>query len=355
MNKRTQNNRVHKKRKTKKYDRKKISMNKDIRIYRDIYSFEQEAGGLFDILKKSKLKTRIKNFIKKNNIVKSVLDNFISNENKKFLNIDLLERYIRNFLFLIFKKLYFLLKERKNNILFKGSEGGKYENYKYKYLYKYESNTLKNNKLLNIIKSFITLLFASKNTIYPLSTNLYYYSNPNNNITKYFDNHIIDKVSIKDYIKAILQYDDDMHQKNRNAKLYLKNLDNQLPRIKYKEIQYIKSMENTGVGNNNIANTNKDKVFLIIYKDFSRSQQNNNSFKYTEDISENDFYILENNFVKIKNGISNYFKNMLSSNLTKKKTKYLIEDINKFFFNKKYVDNYANFLLYYYKSQIFIE
>lgn len=362
MNKKTHNKRVNKKNKTKKKikNNTKRNINRDIRIHRDIYSFDQEAGGLFDIFKKSSLKVRIKNFIKTNKLDTLIINKLIKeNENiKNKFDIYLFKKYIYEFLHQILKKIYFLLKESKNYSLFKGGEAGKYNKYKYKNLYKYESSKLKNDKLLIIINSFIDLLFITKNTIYPLHSNsnhyLYQFHNYDN-INKYFENNTISRESIKEYIKTIIEYDNTKYQRNKNAKLYFKKIDSQQPEIKYKKIQYIKSNENTDAGNNNIADTNKDKVFLIIYKNFSPSQKNNNSFEYSEDISENDFYILENNFVKIKNGISNYFKNMDSNNLTKKKTKYLIEDINKYFFNKQCIDNYSNFLLYYYKSQIFIE
>lgn len=335
-----------------KYRTKKRNINLKSKL--NTYLNNQGGGFMLDFLKSGK-QTKIKKIIQYTKIDTLILDSFIkNNDNKELINIDYLKSIIIEFLISVLKSFQALLKKNKSK--FKN----KYKEYNHKEVFTIKSKSLKNKKINDVLKAFVAILFSVKHKpIYPLNLN---YNNNINQLNNYFNNTDITQQNINSYLTSIIQYDEATKNNYNRIKLFEINENTQRPYIDYKKIMVINSnntTRTTNVGNINISDTNKDKNYLLIFKNFSANNKNNNTFKYLESFSTDNLYVLENSFIKIRNGIDNYYRNLSNDfkskkSKTKKKSKYILTDIKKLFLNDAHAKQYGCFLYYYYCSQVFI-
>lgn len=339
-----------------KYRTKKRNINLKSKL--NTYLNDQDGGFMLDFFKSGKQK-KIEKIIKHSTIDTLVLDSFIkNNSNKELIDTKYLKNIITYFLINVLISFHSLLK--KNKSLFKSKE---YKKYNHEKIFKFKSNAPVNTKIINILKSFVAILFSVKHTpIYPLNLNNYYYNNnTSRNLSNYFRNTDISQQNINSYLSSIIQYDEAIKTNTYSrTKIFEINEKTKKPGIDYKKIMVINNTtSSTNVGNINISDTNKDKNYLLIFKNFSANNKNNNTFKYLESFSVDNLYVLENSFIKIRNGIDNYYRNLSDDfkskkSKTKKKSKYILTDIKKLFLNDTQAKQYGRFLYYYYCSQVFI-
>jgi hypothetical protein len=342
---------------TNKYRTKKRNIYIKNKLNTNIYLNDQYGGFILDFFKSGKEK-KIEKMIKYSNIDTLILKSLIKNEsNKALINTEYFNKIIVEFLINVLNSFYTQLK--KNKSVFKPEV---YNQYNHNKIFKFKSKTPINTKITSILKSFVSILFATSHiSIYPLNFNYNLYNNNYNVLYNYFKNTDITHQTVNSYLNSIIQYDNTNTERHK-TKLFEINEKTQKPGIDYKKIMIINSNNTnryTNVGNINISDTNKDKNYLIIFKNFSDNNKNNNTFKYLESFSTDNLYILENSFIKICNGIDNYYRNLSNDfksdkSKTKKQSKYILTDIKTLFLNKEHAKRYGHFLYYYYCSQVFI-
>lgn len=335
-----------------------------------LYNNDEQDGGFFlDFLYKSKIKRIVEHFIEVTNkdIKEEILNKFFKNSiNKNYVNIKMFDKYLT--IFLVNMLIIFYKKLKKHKRLFKYKEskktGKKSTDFNYKYIFTIKKkNNLKNKYILAVLKNFISLLFnksQSLNVVNVINDNIRYkykYYSSSNEITKlinYFNDNTISIDTVNNYLKDVIDID-----KNNNYNLFtINDSDNtkKKPIINYTNIMNIShDVKNSENDINNINNNYINKVYLIIFKNYSKDNKRD-KFSYISDVSEDDFYILENNFIKIRTGIDKYFNKIRKDSKIKKKKRkhnYMIEDINRIFFTNHNAKNYGEFLYYLYCSTVF--
>jgi hypothetical protein len=342
---------------------------------------EKKGGFILDFLFKSKLNRVIAEFINitKSDIKDSIINNLFKNLTyKKFINISKLDKYITTFLLTMLTSFYKMLKKNKRLFKVKNDKSKKIEDvdYNHKHIFKITKNKLQNNYILAVLKEFISLLFNKSkslditniinNKVYNYSNYYTNYGYNNNNISiskkivTYFKDNDISINTVNNYLQEVIDFD--IKQKKKLFSLTEYNDEKKTPFINYNKIMHIENNNTKNVSNNigNINNNYNNKIYLIIFKNYSVDNPRD-KFKFISDVSIDDFYILENNFIKIRYSIDKYFNMMRkdskfkNSNLKKKdikKTDYILKDINNYFFNANSASKYGVFLYYLYLSVV---
>lgn len=339
--KRTRTNRVVIKNKTKK----RSAPNYKLEL--------QGGGGISDYIYSKihyKIYGRINNIINKLQLSDTLSTAFPINISEQTKNHDRvihnlkekLKSNIHNFLVKVLKKFYYTLKANKSLFY------DKYNVYNHKKVFKFDNDTLINNKINDVLINFINNIISVRKPpaieIYPLSTVSRFSNGSSSSIFNYFNSsNSININTINSYITKIIEYDNNKIANKSYYKTYLilnNNINQSEPELKYKNLLYI--VKSTPQLSNQTVKYNT--IYLIIYKNFSKTQCKQ-TFKYNDNLKSDNFYILENLFTYM---ISE-FKALSKVNDFKK----LIDKHNSANLTDKLASEYGEFLYYYYKSYVF--